>query len=337
MSETSSEGSDGDRWVFYCDRPDWKDVTPVKQEEGPSPVVSIAYNAKFKDVYDYMRAVLKSNEISERAFHLTKDALELNPANYTVWQYRRLLLKELKKDLREEFQYVSQLIDEYPKNYQIWHHRMVMVEWMNDPSMELEFLKEVLYNDPKNYHAWKHRQWVIKTFNLFDNELEYTESLIRDDLRNNSAWNQRYFVILHTGKLSDPDQIRKEISFALKAILKTTLNESAWNYMRGLLIHMEEGVLESEVVEFCEKLYASGNKSPHLLGMLIDMAIEGDDPKQHERALQLCSELANRYDHVRAKYWNYMGTIVKEKMNSLKVTDQTATNTNEVACDAKDS
>jgi protein farnesyltransferase/geranylgeranyltransferase type-1 subunit alpha len=68
--------------------------------------VRIAYTEQFKDVYEYFRAILKANEKSDRAFELTKDAALLNPANYSVWYYRRILIKELNKDLNEELDFV---------------------------------------------------------------------------------------------------------------------------------------------------------------------------------------------------------------------------------------
>ena len=48
----------------------------------------VLFGYRFKDVHDYFRAVLKSGEKSSRVLELTEEALEMNPANYTVWHYR---------------------------------------------------------------------------------------------------------------------------------------------------------------------------------------------------------------------------------------------------------
>ena len=43
-SESDNEGSCD--WIFYKDRPDWKDLKPIPQDDGPNPVVRIAYTDK---------------------------------------------------------------------------------------------------------------------------------------------------------------------------------------------------------------------------------------------------------------------------------------------------
>ena len=123
------------------------------------------------------------------------------------------------------------MIEEHPKNYQVWQHRRVLVEWLQDPSQELRITEIVLAMDQKNYHAWQHRQWVLLAFNLFDHELTFINRLLEEDVRNNSAWNQRFFVINQTTRWT-PEVVRREVEFTMEKISLVKRNESAWNYLR---------------------------------------------------------------------------------------------------------
>lgn len=295
-----------EKWTLYRDRPEWKDVTPVAQDDGDRPVVRIAYSEQFLDVFNYFRAVLRSNERSERALELVTDAASVNPSNYTVWHYRRLLLRDLAVDLRSELTYIQGVIEENPKNYQVWHHRRVVVEWLQDGSGEKAFTEGILDMDAKNYHAWQHRQWALAEFGLWDQELDFTTQLLSNDVRNNSAWNQRFFVISQTVGFTK-EVVERECAYAMECIRKAPHNESPWNYLRGV-IDAAGGTERPEVRDFCEGLYGDSCRVAYLLAFMVD-SLAGRleaEPKLLGLALELCRMLAHEQDVIRHEYWNFM-------------------------------
>ncbi|KAF2300195.1 hypothetical protein GH714_010590 [Hevea brasiliensis] len=184
--------------VGRCSRP---------QDDGPNPVVPIAYKPEFEEAMNYFRAIYLSDERSPRALQLTHLVILLNPGNYTVWHFRRLVLEALNADLDEELDYVERIAKKNSKNYQIWS--IINGSCSSSYTLlfgiigggflklgtyatakELQFTRKILSLDAKNYHAWSHRQWILQALGGWEDELDYCGQLLKDDVFNNSAWNQ---------------------------------------------------------------------------------------------------------------------------------------------------
>ncbi|KAK6934875.1 Protein prenyltransferase, alpha subunit [Dillenia turbinata] len=117
------------------------------------------------------------------------EAIPLNPDNYTIWHFRRLILESLNADLHDELDFVEQIAISNSKNYQTWHHRWWLAEKLGPvaTSKELEFTKKILSLDAKKLSCL----WVLVALGGWEHELNYCQKLLKDDIFNNSAWNQR--------------------------------------------------------------------------------------------------------------------------------------------------
>ncbi|XP_077212019.1 farnesyltransferase A [Tasmannia lanceolata] len=313
-----------DERIPFSLRPEWSDVKPIPQNDGPNPVVLISYKDDFRETMDYFRAVYLSDEKSPRSLGLTSEAIEMNPGNYTVWHFRRLVLEALNADLHAEMDFVSHIAESNSKNYQIWHHRRWVAEKLGTEamSMELQFTKKILALDAKNYHVWSHRQWVLQALGGWEDELDYCQQLLEDDVYNNSAWNQRYFVITQSPILGGLEAMREsEIRYTSEAIITRPDNESPWRYLRGLYKgDTKLLVSDPQVSTLCMEVLKSNPNCVFALGLLLDLLCYGFQPCREFRSVvealgdldsstsdvklanTVCSILES-VDSMRSNYW----------------------------------
>ncbi|KAI2703506.1 hypothetical protein CBS147332_7492 [Penicillium roqueforti] len=320
----------------YSTDPEWASVTPIDLDDGSSsgamPLATIAYPTEYLEATSYLRAVMAANEMSERALNLTKDVISMNPAHYTVWIYRAKILFALEKDLDEELSWLNDVSLKYLKNYQIWHHRQVLLSskahFPTFPPKEADFLMEMFAQDSKNYHVWTYRHWLVRHFGLWDQprELEDVEFLLKADVRNNSAWNHRYMLrfgprdtsvpdagMVNAGDLStapadkgrlsvvDEDLVDGELKFAQEAILRAPENRSPWWYARGVLRAAGRGLGEWE--GFAGGFVSEGAvKSSHAVEWLADVFAEAGG---EEKAVRMLTMLKEEFDPIRKNYWDY--------------------------------
>ncbi|KAJ5622225.1 Protein prenyltransferase alpha subunit [Penicillium herquei] len=319
----------------YESDPEWASVTPIPlddgEESGAMPLACIAYPTEYLEATSYLRAVMAANEMSERALKLTQDVISMNAAHYTVWIYRAKILFALEKSLEDEVAWLNQVALKYLKNYQIWHHRQVLMSSRKHfptlPPKEHDFLMDMFAQDSKNYHVWTYRHWLVRHFKLWDHprEIEDINHLLKADVRNNSAWSHRYMLrfgprddqldagMANAGDMSttpgekgvlavvDEDMVDAELLFAQEAIVRAPENRSPWWFARGVLLASGRGLTEWE--EFAEK-FVDGDavKSSHAVEWLADAYADGERDIQAAEMLTLLKE---KYDPIRKNYWDY--------------------------------
>lgn len=311
-------------------RPEWVDVKPVPQDDGPNPIVPISYTDEFRETMDYFRAVYVADERSLRALQLTAEAVTLNAGNYTVWQFRRLVLEALNADLNKELEFVDGIVEGNSKNYQLWHHRRWVAEKLGTDvtTRELEFTKKILSKDAKHYHAWSHRQWALQALGGWEDELAYCQHLLKDDIFNNSAWNQRYFVVTRSPLLGGLEAVREsEVTYTVNAIMEHPENESPWRYLRGLYRNDTQALVKDpQVASVCLEILTAKNNYVHALSMLLDLLCRGFQPSLEMRnavhgltsesgaqgsdLVKVVCSVLELVDPMRANYWKWRRNMV---------------------------
>ena len=274
-------------------------------------IFQIQYPEESQKLMNIFRYILNSKEISLRVFVLTTEILKISPWTYEVWVIRRICLSEIKElNIYNEIEFINMIILTYPKVYQVWHHRRLVIDKLNDCSQEKKIMDKILYDDSKNFHCWSHRIWMIRRFNNIEGEFEFIYRMLDNDIKNNSVWNYRFFLVEYINKNNiNINIIKDEIKYALIKIKICLLNESPYNYINGFINKYKRKYKEfkEELIEL-EALYVSNNNKKEniddykyifILRILLEYYEEDKNQKKFNNIIEKLIEI----DFIRKKYY----------------------------------
>ena len=279
-------------------------ITPVPQFSEKVKILQIKYSEEQKRVMNIFRAVVLSKEVSLEVYELTSLVISLFPTNYVAWILRRECLDKIKEiDPYQELDWLDSIMLQFQKNYQIWHHRKLLIEKINDASHEKNILDYVLRYEPKNFHAWTHRIWMIRRFNNVEHEFDFIDFMLKKDIKNNSVWNYRFFLVQFTNNNKlNKDIIDKEIKYALEKIKINPINECPYCYIRGLinkcgLKYNEFNFIKDEL----EKIVEKNENNSYGLNLLLDYY---EEEKNNVKFDEIIEKLIS-VDYIRKKYYTW--------------------------------
>ncbi|KAL8768161.1 MAG: hypothetical protein Q9209_005552 [Squamulea sp. 1 TL-2023] len=143
---------------------------------------------------------------------MTTQLLEMNPEYYTVWNYRRLLLRSffenatlsypgsaddntasdvIQRYITDDLGFLLPLLRKFPKCYWIWNYRLwLLVEasrLLPSPTVyqmwqkELGLVGKMLSLDSRNFHGWGYRRKIVSALEELSMAMGSAETSMTED------------------------------------------------------------------------------------------------------------------------------------------------------------
>ncbi|EAY09095.1 prenyltransferase alpha subunit, putative [Trichomonas vaginalis G3] len=273
----------------------WSDTTPVEAKQDPDGIFGMQYSEQYKYIMGIFRAALNKMELSQRALKLTEIIATKNPSNIAVWWYRQEILKAIGYSWEEEMDFLDQLTVEQVKPYQLWNHRKFLDDRCETVPDEKKRLFKLIACDNKNFHAYSFFIWFIERWGVYDYFLDYTKDLLHVDKYNNSALSFRFWIVQHKNLNTE-----EELKYVLELMARDYQNESAANYIRGLM--KLNPSLVPTIKETFDKIVVD-HHFKEIYSLLYTIACIQNDKETQDKYCDLLIEL----DTYKAQYW----TLVK--------------------------
>uniref|UniRef100_H3A6R2 Geranylgeranyl transferase type-2 subunit alpha n=1 Tax=Latimeria chalumnae TaxID=7897 RepID=H3A6R2_LATCH len=224
----------------------------------------------------------QNGELDQEMLELTSQILGVNPDVATLWNYRREVFLELRKEnknspsghpvIRGRFlQTVSSSIEFNPRTYSRFSQNRFQLHKIGKPGAvtALNYCAISLFANfsfVTFFHCWDYRRFVVQRSAVLPvEELAYTNKLISTNFSNYSSWHYRskLLPLIHPdmerkGRVTE-DVLLKEYEMVQNAFFTDPNDQSAWFYYRWLL-----GRAEQEESITC--LYASWDMGQLVVG-----------------------------------------------------------------------
>ncbi|OJJ70941.1 hypothetical protein ASPBRDRAFT_43813 [Aspergillus brasiliensis CBS 101740] len=188
---------------------------------------------KYRQLDQSVREKIAEQQYTPETLEKIAELLTSNPEYYTVWNYRRQVLRnefsraasagsneaaaeQIATLIKNDLLFTVPLLRSFPKCYWIWNYRT----WLLDEAKrllpvpaarrfwqeELGLVGKMLTLDSRNFHGWGYRRFVVETLRelnseeqegpqMTQTEYEYAKKMIGANLSNFSAWHYRTKLI----------------------------------------------------------------------------------------------------------------------------------------------